>query len=46
MLPSQVVVNLSLKLGHGVGRVTDRPGRNYPRGKHNFLDKPPGESVH
>ena len=23
MLPSQVVVNLSLKLGHGVGRVTD-----------------------
>jgi hypothetical protein len=23
MLPSQVVVDLSLKLGHGVGRVTD-----------------------
>ena len=23
MLPSQVVVNLSLKLGHGVGRVTE-----------------------
>jgi hypothetical protein len=23
MLPSQVLVNLSLKLGHGVGRVTD-----------------------
>ena len=23
MLPPQVVVNLSLKLGHGVGRVTD-----------------------
>jgi hypothetical protein len=23
MLPSQVVVNLLLKLGHGVGRVTD-----------------------
>jgi hypothetical protein len=23
MLPSEVVVNLLLKLGHGVGRVTD-----------------------
>jgi len=46
MLPSQVVVNLSLKLGHGVGRVTDRFGRNHPRDKHNLFDKSPGGSVH
>jgi len=43
MLPSQVVVNLSLKLGHGVGRVTDWFGRNHARGRHNLLDKPPAD---
>ena len=43
MLPSQVVVNLSLKLGHGVGRVTDWFGRDHARGKHNLLDKPPAD---
>jgi len=46
MLLSQVVVNLSLKLGYGVGRATDRSGRNHPRGKHKLFDKPPGGSVH
>ena len=43
MLPSQVVVNLSLKLGHGVGRVTDWFGRNHARGRHNLLDNPPAD---
>jgi hypothetical protein len=43
MLPSQVVVNLSLKLGHGVSWVTDWFGRNHARGKHKLLDKPPAD---
>jgi len=43
MLPSQVVVNLSVKLGHGVGRVTNWFGRNHPRDKHNLFDKSPAD---
>ena len=46
MLPSQVVVNLLLKLGHGVDRVADRFGRNLRRRKHNLFDKRAARFVH
>ena len=46
MLPSQVVVNLLLKLGHGVDRVANLIGRNLRRRKHNLFDKRAGRFVH
>jgi hypothetical protein len=48
MLPSQVIVNLLPKLGHGVDwAANDHWFRHsFPRGKHNVLDKRPGGSVH
>jgi hypothetical protein len=48
MLPSQVVVNLLLKLGHGVDSVADYKcfERSSARGEHNDLDKRPGAFVH
>ena len=48
MLPSQVVVNLLLKLGHGVDRVADCDcfECSPPHDVHNVLDKQPGGIVH
>ena len=48
VLSSQVVVNLLLKLGHGVDRVADYEclERSLVRGEHNELDKRAGAFVH
>ena len=48
MLSSQVLMNLLLKLGHGVDRVADCDcfECSPPRDVHNVLDKQPGGIVH
>jgi hypothetical protein len=48
MLPPEVIVNLLLKLGHGVDPMADYHcfERSLARGEHKRLDKRAGEFVH